>query len=56
MVVYTCEFGRCEWKLDTDNLETYATLYKIHVSAAQPTSNAKAEKAKRPELHRVTNA
>ena len=52
MVVYTCEFGRCEWKLDTDNLETYATLYKIHVSAthAQPTSNAKAEKAKRPEL------
>ena len=52
MVVHECEFGECEWKLDTNNMETYATLYKIHVSAAhaQPVSNAKAEKAKRPEL------
>ena len=54
MVVHKCEFGDCQWEQDTDNLETYATLYKIHVSAVhtqpQPTSNAKAEKAKRPEL------
>ena len=53
MVVYECEFGGdCEWTLDTNNLETYATLYKIHVSAAhaQPRSSNKAEKAKRPEL------
>lgn len=53
MVVYECEFGGdCEWTLDTNNLETYATLYKIHVSAAhaQPRSLNKAEKAKRPEL------
>ena len=54
MVVHKCEFSDCQWVQNTDNLETFATLYKIHVSAVhrQPTasSNAKAEKAKRPEL------
>ena len=52
MVVHKCEFADCDWEQDTANLETFATLYKIHVSAvhAQPTSNAKAEKAKRPPL------
>ena len=49
---HTCEFEGCGWKLETDNLEHYISLLKIHVDARhkQQTVSAKAEKAKRPEL------
>ena len=49
---HNCEFADCNWKLETDNLEHYISLLKIHVDARhkQQTVSAKAEKAKRPEL------
>ena len=49
---HTCEFENCTWKLETDNLEHYISLLKIHVDARhkKQTISAKAEKAKRPEL------
>ena len=49
---HTCEFEGCAWKLETDNLEHYISLLKIHVDARhkKQTISAKAEKAKRPEL------
>ena len=52
---HTCEFEGCGWKLETDNLEHYISLLKIHVDARhkQQTVSAKAEKAKRPDLLRV---
>ena len=49
---HTCEFEGCNWKLETENLEHYISLLKIHVEAMhkQQRVSAKAEKAKRPEL------
>ena len=49
---YTCEYDECTWELETDNMEHYVTLLKLHVDARhkQHATSAKAEKAKRPEL------
>ena len=49
---HICEFQGCNWKLETENLEHYISLLKIHVEARhkQQRVSAKAEKAKRPEL------
>ena len=56
MVLRKCEYQDCTWSVETDNLETYVELLKIHTQAnhaAQVAANnasSKAEKAKRPEL------
>ena len=51
VMVFTCEYEGCGWTTDTNNEDTYATLYKLHVGARhQNNAASKAEKAKRPEL------
>ena len=47
-----CEYGDCTWTCDTENLETYLGLYKLHIEALHKTAqgSTKVEKAKRPEL------
>ena len=33
VMVFNCEYEGCGWTTDTDNEDTYATLYKLHVGA-----------------------
>ena len=49
---HTCEYDDCNWEVETENLEQYITLLKMHVDARhkQHAASSKAEKAKRPEL------
>ena len=48
-VIYTCEFQGCTWKLETNNMEQYIILLKIHVDARHK-QKIVPEKVKRPEI------
>ena len=53
--IHRCEFAECTTEWQTDNLETFLELYKIHVRAAhedgaEARPSAKAERARRPEI------
>ena len=49
---WKCEYEHCDWSCETDNIDIYFGLLKIHVEAVHGQGQAKArpEKAKRPEL------
>ena len=49
---YTCEYDGCDKEFETETLEHYITLLKLHVDTRhkQHTTSFKAEKAKRPEI------
>ena len=49
MTPKTCEYSQCDWKCDTENLEIYLGLYKIHVEATHKTAQG-STKTERPEL------
>ena len=52
---HRCEFAECTAEWQTESIETFLELYKIHVRAAhddgaETSPSAKAERARRPEL------
>ena len=55
VMVYNCEYEGCGWTTDTDNEDTYATLYKLHVGARhQNNAASKAEKARSyPQIYQM---